>query len=336
VPLDLRLIHQAQALAQHGSFSRAADALDIAQPTLSRSIRQLEDGLGLRLFSRHRFGVEPTDFGNVFLQQAAMVVAQVADLEREAALAKGLQAGELSVGFGPYAAEALVPDCLRRFASAYPAVRVRIQVDALDVLARALRARTADVVVGEGTFLESDEACEIIARLPPLRAYLMARAGHPLASLSSVSMSDAFDYPFVQISRLPPRALRPILAMRRAPKPGSRPPPFPAIECPTVPLGVSAIVESNALMVATLGMVRRELESRRVVPIVHESWMQSDWAIARLRRRTLGPAATAFVGELHRVHTAVQTEDALLSKRFAPGAMPIDKASKRKARSSRA
>ena len=60
-------------------------------------------------------------------------VEHVADLEREVALAKGLHKGELAIGFGPYAAELLLPHALPRFVSAHPALRVRIQVDSLEV-----------------------------------------------------------------------------------------------------------------------------------------------------------------------------------------------------------
>jgi DNA-binding transcriptional LysR family regulator len=318
--LELRLIRQAQALSQHGSFSRAAEALGIAQPTLSRSIKELEDDLGLPLFSRHRHGVAPTDFGHLFLQQAAMVVAQVADLEREVALAKGLQKGELSVAFGPYAAEVLVPGCMRRFTTAQPSVRLRIQVDALEALGRLLRARAADLIVGETTVLEDDVAIEVIARLPEIRAFIMARTGHPLTRLATVSMSDVLDNPFVQIARLPPRVLKPILSGRRMPKSGGATAiPFPAIECPTVPLGVSAILHSDAVMLATLGMVRRELQAGLVAPVLHEAWMRSDWAIMSLRNRPLGPAATAFISELRREHEAARIEDAALCKRWEPG-----------------
>lgn len=95
--------------------------------------------------------------------------------------------------------------------------------------------------------------------------------------------------------------------------------PFPAIECPTVPLGIGAIVQSDAVMLATLGMVRRELHTGLVAPLLHEAWMRSDWAIMRLRNRPLGAAAMDFVGELRREHEAARKEDAALCKRWEPG-----------------
>ena len=315
--IDLRQLRHAQALASHGSFTRAAAALNIAQPTLSRSITELEARLGLALFTRQRTGVEPTDFGLVFLQQAAQVVAQAADLEREVAFAKGLQAGEVSIGFGPYAYEALAPACLQHFAASHPQVRLRMQIDAPDVLARHLRNRTCDLIVAEASVVETDDALEIVDRLAPLAACLVARAGHPLAAAPEVSLADALDYPFVQIVRLPPRMLKPMLAKRRTRRSSAGPlPPFPAIECPTVPLAVRAVLGTDAVAIVSLGMVRPELEQGRIVPLLHEPWMRSDWGIMRLRMRTLGPAATALLGELQRAHAAVIDEQAELALRW--------------------
>jgi DNA-binding transcriptional LysR family regulator len=312
--IDLRQLRQAQALASHGSFTRAAAALNIAQPTLSRSITELEGRLGLALFTRHRSGVEPTDFGLVFLQQAALVVAQAADLEREVAFAKGLQAGDVSVGFGPFAGEALAPASLQHFASSHPQVRLRIQIAPPDVLVRNLRGRTADLIVAEASVIETDHALEVIDRLAPLPGYLVARSGHPLASMAELSIADALEYPFVQITRLPPRMLKPLLARRRTGKSGVAPLlPFPAIECPTVPLAVRAVASTNAVTIVSLGMIRRELEQGRIVPVLQEPWMRSDWGIMRLRMRTLGPAATSFVSELQRAHADVMREHDVLA-----------------------
>jgi len=322
VSIDLRLIRFAAALAEHGSFTRAADALGIAQPTLSRGIRDLEADIGLPLFTRHRHGAEATDFGYLFLQQAASVSAQVADLEREVALAKGLHKGELAVGFGPHAAQLLLPHALPRFVSAHPAVRIRIQIDSLEVLGRALRQRALDLVVGESTILDSDESIDVVEPLEPIKAYLFVRAGHPLAAAKTVSLRDVLDYPLVQVSRLPPRVLKPFLEALGAPSMAGLSLPVPAIDCPTIPLAVDTVLGSDAVMLVSLAMVKRELALRRVVPVFHESWMRSNWAFMKLRHRSLGPAATAFLAALRAAHTASLAEDAVLEKRWRPLSSP--------------
>jgi DNA-binding transcriptional LysR family regulator len=332
-------MRHAAALAEHGSFSRAAEALGIAQPTLSRSIRDLEASVGLPLFTRHRHGAEPTDFGYLFLQQAAAVSAQFSDLEREVALAKGLHKGELAVGFGPYAAELLLPHALPRFVSAHPAVRVRIQIDSLEVLGRALRQRTLDLVVGESTILEGDESIDIFEALEPIKGYLYARAGHPLAS-AKATLHDFLDFPLVQISRLPPRVLKPFLEALGASSTTGLSRPVPAIDCPTVPLAIATVTGSDAVMVASLGMMKGELAAGRVVPLFHESWMRSSWAFMQLRHRSPSPAAIAFLSALRTAHAASVAEDARLEKRWRarlpPRAVPGSVASQgRRHKSSR-
>ena len=313
--IDLRLIRYAASLAEHGSFTRAADALGIAQPTLSRGIRDLEASVGLPLFTRNRHGVQPTDFGYLFLRQAEAVSAQMADLEREVALAKGLQPGELAIGIGAYAAELMLPHALPRFVSAHPGVRVRIQIDSLEVLGRALRQRELDLAVGESTILENDEAIDIFEVLEPIKAYLFVRAGHPLAS-ANATLREILEYPLIQISRLPPRVLKPLLdALRASSKPGVSH-PMPAIDCPTVPLAIATVTGSDAVMLASLGMLKHELERGRVVPVFHDSWMRSSWAFMRLRHRSLSPAASAFLAALRTAHAAGLAEDAMFQNRW--------------------
>lgn len=307
--LDLRLIRHAHSVAAHRSFNRAAVALGIAQPTLSRSIKQLEQQLGLPLFTRSAQGVEPTDFGLMFLKEAESVVAQVTDLERQVSLAKGLRTGNVVVGFGPYAAEALAPGFLRRYGAGHPAIGVRVQIDAPDALGRALRARTVDLVVAEASMLEDDDALEVLARLPAMRAYVLVRARHPLLSRADVTLADVLDYPFVQIARMPPRGLTPLLQRRRHMASSEGVIPFPSIECPSVPLALKAVLASDATVMAALSMAHGELERGLLSPLLREPWMCSNWAIVKLRRRSLGPAATAMVAELQGAHDEALARD---------------------------
>jgi DNA-binding transcriptional LysR family regulator len=316
VSIDLRLIRYAAALAEHGSFTRAAESLGIAQPTLSRGIKDLEQQVGIPLFTRYPHGTEATDFGYVFLQQAAAVSAQVADLEREVALAKGVKQGQLAVGLGPYAAELLLPHALPRFISAHPAVRLRIQVDSLEVLGRGLRQRTLDLVVGESTILEDDESIDIFEQCEPAKGYLFVRAGHPL-TVPGASLRHALDYPLIQVSRLPPRVLKPLLEAVGVVSPAGLSRPVPMLDCPTVPLAIATVVGSDAAMMASLVMMRRELEQGRVVPVFRESWMHTSWAFMKLRHRSLGPAATGFLDTLRAAHAASTAEELELEQRWA-------------------
>ena len=316
--IDLRLLRHAQALADHGSFSRAAEALGIAQPSLSRGIQELEARVGLPLFNRSRSGHEPTDFGRVFMQHVADVLAEVGDLEREVALAKGLGTGELSVGMGPYVAETLGPICAARFAAAHPGIRLRTVMNDPAVVARLLRARTVDLAIAEASVLEGEDAFEVVAELTPLSGWVVARAGHPLAGRTPLAFAEVLDYPFAQVVMLPPRVLKPILAARRAPSAhgAASTLPFPAIECPSIRFATGVVANTDAFTFASLGMVRAELDRGQIVPLLEAKWLGVEWSIVRLRKRTMSPAMVAFVEGVQRAHAEVLREESLLRERW--------------------
>ena len=81
-------------------------------------------------------------------------------------------------------------------------------------------------------------------------------------------------------------------------------------------LAVDTVIGSDAVMLVSLGMVKRELALRRVVPVFHESWMRSNWAFMKLRHRSPSPTATAFLAALRAAHAASVAEDAMLEKRW--------------------
>lgn len=325
--IKLHLLRQAHALKAHGSFSRAAAALNLSQPALSQGIKELEAQVGLQLFVRSRSGHELTDFGRVFMQRAEELVSGAADLEREVALAKGLATGELSVGAGAYVMDTLLPDCAPVFAAAHPGVRLRILMDSPPVVARLVRTRALDLGVAEASVIEKDEDLDIVARLAPMAGYVVVRTGHPLTEKKQATLTDVLNFPFAQVVMLPPRVLKPILASRstRKPDPGTRPAPFPAIECPTLRLATDIVARSDAFTFATLRMVRTELARRQVVPLLNEPWMYNEWAIARFRKRTMSPAMTAFAAELTRAHSkALREEERLRDRWFRPVDMRRD------------
>src|SRR5271166_3533432 len=88
-----------RALAEHRNFGRAAGALGVSQPSLTRSLKHLEDTLGVPLFDRA--GVTPTIFGEIVLRHGRLVLSGFAELTREIALVKGLEIGSLVVAMGP-------------------------------------------------------------------------------------------------------------------------------------------------------------------------------------------------------------------------------------------
>lgn len=309
--IKLRLLYQAQALLEQGSFSRAAEKLNLSQPALSRGIKELEDQVGLQVFQRKRSGLELSDFGRMFMQHAAELILAAEDLEREVALARGLETSQVSIGAGPYVMASLMPICTPDFIAAHPAVRLKILTDSPSVVGRLVHTRMIDLGIAEASTLESYDDLEVVTRLSPLQGYLMVRKGHLLTSRAQPRIVDVLEYPFAQVITLPPRVLKPVLAARRLPHARSRVEsrPFPAIECPTLDLAVQIVTNSDAFMFAALGMVRAEIEQGRMVPVLCEPWMHSNWCVVKLRKRSMSPAMTAFVKKVEQAHEKVVRDE---------------------------
>jgi hypothetical protein len=108
--------------------------------------------------------------------------------------------------------------------------------------------------------------------------------------------------------------------------------PFPAIECPTLDLAVQIVTNSDAFMFAALGMVRAEIEQGRMVPILCEPWMHSNWCVVKLRKRSMSPAMTAFVKKVEQAHEkVVRDEEELRALWYRPAdSMPTPAKARRR------
>lgn len=186
------------ALAETGSFSRAADRVHLTQPALSRSVQSLEDELGAALFDRVGRRAELTPMGREVLERARMLVLDAQDLqERARAVARG-RAGRLRVGMGSGPAAILMNALLLEVAATRPQWRVEVARGATDLLVQRLRARTLDALVVDLRSLTPAEDLQIdLAR--ELRGAFMVRRGHPLARRKSVRFEDLAAHPLAGI-----------------------------------------------------------------------------------------------------------------------------------------
>src|SRR6185436_16768551 len=124
---DFRRLRYFVAVAERLHFGRAAEALHISQPPLSRAIRALEDELGVTLFARTRRRVELTPAGARLLEEARRLTAQ---LERTMQELRAMAAGEaarLRIGFVSLADYGVLPELLRSYKSAHPGVHLALR-----------------------------------------------------------------------------------------------------------------------------------------------------------------------------------------------------------------
>src|SRR3954468_8693311 len=113
------------AATEHGSFSAAANALLMSQPSLSEQIRRLEAELGVPLFVRAGRGIELTDAGRLLRPHAERVLADTQDAVEAVRQVRDLSGGTVAFGFFGGAHHSLLGGVVRDFRQRYPAVRVR-------------------------------------------------------------------------------------------------------------------------------------------------------------------------------------------------------------------
>jgi DNA-binding transcriptional LysR family regulator len=187
--IDLRSLRYAVTLSRRLSYARAADDLGISQPALTRTVQNLEQQFGVRLFDRDRTGVRLTPQGKSMLDAAAVLVANAEDLERQWDRTAMGHTGVVRFGMAPMPARALLASVLRERLSLTPGVRN-------DVVVRNVEALWPMLIAGEIEFFVAAEGQ--IPDAPPVRAETLGRfpvsfivrPGHPL--LHDASNPDRF------------------------------------------------------------------------------------------------------------------------------------------------
>jgi DNA-binding transcriptional LysR family regulator len=189
--MELRQLRHLIAVVEHGSFSRAAEAVHLTQPALSRSIQALEASVGAPVLERHRGAIEPTDVGRLLLTHARQLDSATRDLERDIALTQGLELGELRIGVGPYGGSALVGPALGRLNLAHPGLRLKTVLAPWQELPDRARARDVDLIVVELSQVQLMDDFAVQA-LSEHGLVVVCQPRHPLAGMDSPSPGRRF------------------------------------------------------------------------------------------------------------------------------------------------
>jgi DNA-binding transcriptional LysR family regulator len=319
--LELQQLRQVIALAEHGSFVRAAAALHISQPALSRSIQSVEQRFGNELFVRGSGGVAPTDLGRLYIERARDVLRLADELDREAVTRGTLGAGRVAVGGGPYPAESFLGPAAVRFVEQYPKVSVQLQARNWDELLQGLRSRELDFFVAETSTLQREPDLEIVPMPSTHSVHFVARSGHPLAGRGQVEVADVLAWPFVTPSRIPPRVLDPMLAAHRASAPRLKDAlPFPAIQCNGLAPVKRILATSDAISASILSCIATELQSGQFVLLGTAPWLHLHYGIVSLKGRPWTQAAEKFRDFVLQAERQAAGEEEHLLEQFQPRA----------------
>ena len=185
MPISHAHLRSFHAVATHGSFTRAAEMLNITQPTLSGQVKELEARYGTKLFLRHGRRIELTDIGQQAFGITRLIFRHEEEIEQLLQSARALTSGQLRVGAdSPYTATPL----LAQFQRLYPGIRISIQYGNSQQLMSWLQSRRCDVAFLPNIPPE-DRHLHAIA-LTPGRLVAFVNDEHPWAERRSVSIDE--------------------------------------------------------------------------------------------------------------------------------------------------
>jgi len=188
MPISHAHLRSFHAVATQGSFTRAAEALHITQPTLSGQVKELEERYGLKLFIRHGRHIELTDIGKSALVITRKMFRHEEDVEQLFISARALTTGKLLVAAdAPY----LITPLLAQFQRLYPGIQISIQYGNSSQLMAWLESGRCDIALLPN-IPEGDNRLFSIA-LEPGRLVAFVNEGHPWAERRSISMAELLE-----------------------------------------------------------------------------------------------------------------------------------------------
>lgn len=188
--LDSRLLQYFHKTAELGNITLAAEALNLAQPTLSKAIKQLEYQLQVQLFTRSASGVRLTTEGARLLQHARLVSAQLADAVEDIEALRLGAAGTVCIGAGPSWVRRVLPEVIAQVLTDRPGLQVTVSSGFDDRMMEGLDTGALDFVVAEKPYAEAGTAYEFV-ELSEDELVVCARASHPLAGRPRVPAATA-------------------------------------------------------------------------------------------------------------------------------------------------
>jgi DNA-binding transcriptional LysR family regulator len=192
--MDLRRLEIFAKVAELGSFSRAAEALFLTQPTISEHVRSLEDELGVQLLDRLGRGATPTRAGQLLLGYARRMLTLSREAHQALERFQGRMSGELVVGGSTIPGEYVLPALIGQFKSKYPDISISLHIGSSRQVSDWVEEGRVEVgVVGARPAARTLEAKELM----PDELVVVVAATHPWATRRVTTLADLQKEPMV-------------------------------------------------------------------------------------------------------------------------------------------
>ena len=284
--LTLRQIRIFLSASKHLSFTRAAEELHISAPAISLQIKEMEEDIGVTLFTRENRKVALTSAGEYFLLYARRVSSTLNEANTMMERFRGTQFRHLKIGMVS-TAEYFLPQILAEFKKDYPNLQVRIEIRNRPQLVELLRDGEIDIALMGRPPKEIDTRVEPFASNPHL---FIASPNHPLANKTNI----------------PPEALTQFEIIAREPSSGTRSimqnyfsehliSPIVNMEMSSNEAIKQAVMADLGISFVSLHTIGQELANKQIVILdIQNTPIIRTWHVVALSKRNASQAAEAF------------------------------------------
>jgi len=294
--MNIKHLEHLLALADTGSFSRAAEKLFITQSALSRSIQSLEDDLDGKVLDRIGKRNELTPLGQDVVARARHIVRDAAELRHSAQLLQQGGKGSINVGLGSGPGALLTVPLMCAAAARYPGMRVAITRGPTELQIQQLRSRQIDAMVVD--VRRVTPATDLnIASLGEVRAGFIVNAAHPLAAKRSVSFQDITQYP-VASTPLSDEVVRLLVDQYGV---LANPSAMVTLMCEDVASLLATVTQTQAIYLGVVAAARADLQDGSLVELPIRPTLKAGarFAYVTLAGRTEAPVMAYFRAFVH-------------------------------------
>ena len=288
MPLTLTNLRVLLSAGRYGSFSRAAEELNVTQPYVSGQIASLESHLGTNLFRRVGRRVYLTDAGRVLLSYAERILETVQQAERAVGEIRGLTKGSVAVAASSTPGRHLVPELIGRFLEIHPGVAVSLSVGNNSFVERKVLQGKADVGIVASEL--ADSAKFEVHALAGDEIVMVVSPKHKWARRAEVSFSDVAEERLIWREKGSGTRKRLEREFQQA---GVS--PVHVLEVSSIDALKSMVAAESGVSFVSSNAVAEELRSGALVAVpIREKRFQRTWWLLILANGTLAPAAAAM------------------------------------------
>ena len=195
--MNTKQLHYVLVLAREGSFSRAAETLNISQPSLSQYIRKIEKDVGMELFNRTGGDVRLTDAGRVYIEAGRKILELERRMEDAFSDLAEYKRGSIVVGAAPYRAAGMLPAVARAFQERHPGMHLAVREATTWELAEGMEHGEYDLALtllpvdqrlfAYKTVTEEEMILAVPSSMPPFEAVSMPERRYPAVRTEAIN-----------------------------------------------------------------------------------------------------------------------------------------------------